>query len=143
MGCPGAALMIPVGPFQFRTFCDHQAELMFQTVNAQLCKSSFKLVFMPQLRLPKYHQCIPQRQEFIPIARATLGQAWSWNPGQNTRASPPCPSEREPTVGREEHPVPCLLWSPQTFAAPASEYPGLLSLFHHSISARLVSHANT
>lgn len=83
--------MIPVDPFQFRIRCDHQhdseAELVSQTVQAQLCKYSFKLVFLPLLWLAKHHQRVPQRQQFIPIARATPGKACSWNSGQNATAS--------------------------------------------------------
>lgn len=138
--------MIPVGLFQFGTFCAHQhdsrAELLPQTVQAQLCKYTFKLVFLPLPWLPKPPQCIPQRQEFIPIARAiqqlesragshgspTL-PFWEGNPGWEGR------NELFPAF-YGHHRLPC--------AAPAREYPGLLfSLLHHSVPACLVSRANT
>lgn len=136
-------LMIPVCPFQSRIFCDHQhiseAELVSQTVQAELFKYSFKLVFMPLLLLAKSQQCMPQRQEFIPIARARSAAGIQ---ARTPRPSPPCSSEERAHGGR--HGTSCsqpFMVTTDT-CCPSQRNIRSSSFFHHSISPWLVSHAN-
>lgn len=88
---------------------------------------------------PSSLSVFPRARSLFPLPE----QHWARLESRAERQGCPHPAllRREPMVESVEHPVPCLLWSPQASAAQGSEYPQLLSP-HHSTSAWLVSPAN-